>query len=130
MKNPRPSVGARLVALLLKTKKSKRTKYGNLKVHSEEGVFDSQAEYRRWGELRLLEDAGKIVDLKRQVRMPLQVGEIRIGTYIADFVYLAPTDGSLKQVVEDVKGHRTQLYFWKKKHFEAQYGFPITEVIA
>jgi hypothetical protein len=31
-------------------------------------------------------------------------------------------------VVEDVKGMRTPMYRWKKKHVEAQYGITITEV--
>lgn len=31
-------------------------------------------------------------------------------------------------VIEDVKGVKTALYLWKKKHVEAQYGITITEV--
>jgi hypothetical protein len=31
-------------------------------------------------------------------------------------------------VVEDVKGFKTELYRWKKKHVEAQYGIEIVEI--
>ena len=33
-----------------------------------------------------------------------------------------------RRVVEDVKGFKTPLYRWKKKHVEAQYGITVTEV--
>lgn len=127
------SVGARLVALLGKGRgKPAKAKYGNQKVHTDEGVFDSKAEYARWQDLQLLVKAGKIYNLKRQVRYPLHAcststGEaVKVGDYVADFIYTS----SEGLVVEDVKGHRTQLYAWKARHFEAEYGFAITEVKA
>lgn len=76
-------------------------------------VFDSQKEYIRWCNLRLLERAGKITDLKRQIPyelIPKQDGE-RACTYVADFVYYE--DGNL--VVEDCKGFRTEAYRIKRK---------------
>ena len=76
-------------------------------------VFDSQKEYNRWCNLRLLERAGKISDLKRQVSyelIPKQNGE-RACSYVADFVY--NEDG--KTVVEDCKGFRTEGYKIKRK---------------
>lgn len=91
-----------------------RNKYGAKKVVSPEGqVFDSRKEYNRWCNLRLLERAGKISDLKRQVPyelIPKQVGE-RACSYIADFQYYQ--DGNL--VVEDCKGYRTEGYRIKRK---------------
>ena len=90
------------------------SKYGNRKIKAPEGqVFDSVKEFHRWGCLRLLERAGKIKDLKRQVKyelIPKQNGE-RACTYVADFVYYE--DGKL--VVEDSKGHKTEAYKIKKK---------------
>ena len=47
-----------------------------------------------------------------------------IGRYRADFAYQT-TDGT---IIEDVKGVRTALYTWKKKHVEAEYGVRIVEV--
>ena len=63
--------------------------------------------------LRLLERAGKIKDLKRQVKyelIPKQDGE-RACTYIADFTYYE--NGKL--VVEDCKGCQTEVFKIKKK---------------
>ena len=89
-------------------------KYGARKMKSPDGqVFDSVKEFHRWGCLRLLERAGKIKDLKRQVKyelIPKQEGE-RACTYIADFTYYE--DGKL--VVEDCKGCQTEVFKRKKK---------------
>jgi hypothetical protein len=89
-------------------------KYGARKLKAPDGqVFDSVKEYHRWGCLRLLERAGRISDLKRQVKyelIPKQNGE-RACYYIADFTYYE--DGKL--VVEDCKGFRTDAYKIKKK---------------
>lgn len=89
-------------------------KYSAKKVTAPDGqVFDSKMEYHRWCELKLLERAGKISDLQRQVKyevIPKQDGE-RACTYVADFVYRQ--DG--KTVVEDCKGFRTEAYKIKRK---------------
>ena len=91
-----------------------RNKYGAKTVKAPDGqVFDSQKEYNRWCELRLLERFGKISDLRRQVSyelIPKQAGE-RACKYVADFVY--QKDG--KTVVEDAKGCRTDAYKIKRK---------------
>ena len=90
------------------------SKYGNRKIKAPDGqVFDSVKEFHRWGCLRLLERAGKIKDLKRQVKyelIPKQEGE-RACTYIADFTYYE--NGKL--VVEDCKGYATEAFKLKKK---------------
>ena len=91
-----------------------RNKYGARKVKAPDGqVYDSVKEYHRYGCLRLLERAGKISDLKRQVKfelIPKQEGE-RACYYIADFTYYE--DGKL--VAEDCKGYATDLFKLKKK---------------
>lgn len=91
-----------------------RNKYGARKVTAPDGqVFDSQKEYNRWCNLRLLERAGRISGLQRQVKyelIPKQDGE-RACSYVADFVY--NEDG--KTVVEDCKGFRTEGYKVKRK---------------
>ena len=64
-------------------------KYGNTKVEVDGMPFDSKREAARWRELRMLERAGEISDLRRQVRyelVPKLPGE-RPVDYIADFVY-------------------------------------------
>lgn len=84
--------------------------------------FDSKLEAGRFGSLKLMERAGAISHLMRQVRFPLLVGGVKIGDYVADFTYL---DGSHTQVIEDAKGVLTPLCRWKLKHMEAQ-GNPVT----
>ena len=102
------------------------SKYGNRKLTAPDGQkFDSVKEYHRWGCLRLLERAGAISDLKRQVKyemIPKQIGE-RACSYIADFTYMQ--DGKL--VVEDCKGMKTDVYKIKKKLMLWVHGIRIKE---
>ncbi len=105
-------------------------------------LFASQAECRRYAELKMLEKAGVIWDLELQPRFPLSVPSTtgwaaialtstfdgRIGEYRADFKYHDQT--TIPYVVEDVKGVRTALYAWKKRHVERQYGIVIREIRA
>ena len=101
-------------------------KYKNRRLTAPDGqVFDSVKEYHRWGCLRLLERAGAIKDLKRQVKyelIPKQSGE-RACNYIADFTYIE--NGEL--VVEDVKGVKTEVYKIKKKLMLWVHGIRIKE---
>lgn len=109
-------------------------KYGAKKVVTPEGVFDSIREHRRWCELNLLERAGKIRDLRRQVKyvlIPAQrdsSGKLleRELSYVADFVYF---DNSLcEEVVEDAKGYKVDVYRLKKKLLLWIHGIRIKEV--
>lgn len=102
-------------------------KYGAKKVKAPDGqVFDSTQEFQRYGVLRLLERAGKISNLRRQVSfelIPKQEGE-RACTYIADFVY---TDANGDLIVEDSKGFRTDAYKIKRKLMLWVHGIRIKE---
>ena len=103
-------------------------KYGAKKIKDPATgfVFDSKAEFIRWCELRILERAGKISDLQRQVKyelIPKQKGE-RACTYLADFVY-KDSDGNT--VVEDTKGVRTDAYRIKRKLMLWVHGIRIKE---
>lgn len=67
-------------------------------------TFDSKTEAKRWAQLRMLERAGHISGLRRQVPFPLMtVGReglaCRFADYIADFVY---TENG-ERVIEDSK---------------------------
>ncbi len=102
------------------------SKYKNRKTVVDGISFDSKKEAARWRELKLLERAGAIADLRRQVRYELirkQEGE-RAVTYIADFVY---TENG-ETVVEDAKGVRTQAYVLKRKLMLERHGIRIREV--
>lgn len=104
-------------------------KYGAKRTVVDGITFASQKEARRYQELRLLEKAGEIQGLELQPRFPLEVptagDDTPIGEYRADFAYRERRRG---YVVEDVKGFKTPLYKWKKKHVEAQYGITIVEI--
>jgi hypothetical protein len=91
--------------------------------------FASKAEARRYGELLLMEREGEIMDIRLQPRFPLLVNSVKVGTYVADFMYLIPGQPPVS-VVEDVKGAKTPVYRLKKKIVEAQYGIEIQEVSA
>nr|DAL45603.1 MAG TPA_asm: Endonuclease [Caudoviricetes sp.] len=79
--------------------------------------FDSAKEAKRYVKLRDMQDAGRIQGLRLQVPFEILPSfecdgvKYRGMRYIADFVYYR--DG--KQVVEDVKGIKTQEYRLKKK---------------
>ena len=122
-------------------------KYHN-KIVTVDGIkFQSQKEAVRYQELRLLERAGVISDLRRQVKyilIPVQRAEssetFKKGSkkglpkpgkileqecsYIADFVYLE----NGHTVVEDAKGMRTKEYVIKRKLMLMNYGIRIREV--
>lgn len=92
-------------------------------------IFDSGSEARRWAELRLLEAAGEIQNLRRQPKFVLQnkfkcpwTGKtIRELTYTGDFAY---TENG-HEVIEDAKGKTAPLtqqfeVRWKLARFQNQ----------
>jgi hypothetical protein len=124
----------------LLAKQQPRSKYNARKTTVDNIVFDSAKEATRYGELKVLEQAGEIWDLELQPRYPLRVlstsGQLGqasavlagtfddvIGEWRGDFRYR--TDAGI--VVEDVKGFKTALYKWKKRHVERQYHIQILE---
>lgn len=122
--------------------KPKNRKYGNRKAEVDGIAFDSKKEARRWRELTLLQEVGKISDLRRQVKYTLIPAQREPDTkgkrggiikgkllerevaYYADFVYIA--DG--RTVVEDTKGVRTPEYIIKRKLMLWRYGLRIKEI--
>ena len=113
-------------------------KYRNQKVVTPHGTFDSKREYRRYQELLLLQRAGKISELRRQVKYELLPSQRLNGKcverplyYIADFVY---TKDNGEVVVEDVKGYRDPAsagyakYVIKRKLMLYRYGIRVREV--
>jgi hypothetical protein len=100
------------------------SKYHNTKTEIDGITFDSKAEARRYVELVMLERAGEITKLRRQVRYPLMVNDLLVAIYIADFVYF---EGG-RETVEDCKGFLTSTYRLKKKLMKAVWGIEIREV--
>lgn len=121
----------------------KGNKYGNHKIIVGKTVYDSQAEAIRGEELRALEAAGEIYNLRRQVpfellpaqREPDKTGKRggkikgklieRAVSYVADFVYITK-DGD--EIVEDVKGMRTKEYILKRKMMLYFHGIHVVEI--
>ena len=48
-----------------KVAKEPKRKYGNKKVKTDEGTFDSKGEWSRWQQLKMMERAGAISDKRR-----------------------------------------------------------------
>lgn len=121
-----------------------RNKYGARQVTKNGMVFDSKREARRDTELRLLQSAGEIKELKRQVKfalIPAQREPDKTGPrggiirgkvieravdYIADFVYIDAKTG--ETIVEDTKGMRTKDYIIKRKLMLYVHGIRIREI--
>ena len=111
------------------------SKYKSKKVTVNGITFDSKKEGNRYLELTLLEKAGKIKDLKCQVKyvlIPSQKidGKVveRPCTYVADFVYTQGDD----VIVEDVKGYRKgtaySVFTIKRKLLLKEHGLRIKEI--
>jgi len=107
---------------------NKKAKYRNKKTEVNGVTFDSAGEAKRYQELLLMEKAGIISDLQRQVKFvltPKQEGE-RESSYLADFVYLENGE----RVVEDYKGMKTDAYILKRKFMLFFHGIRIREISA
>lgn len=106
----------------------KRNKYGARR----SGGYDSRKEHSRANELKLMQRAGLISNLREQVKyvlIPAQrdsSGKLleRECAYYADFVY----DRDGVTVVEDTKGFRTPEYKIKRKLMLRVHGISITEL--
>lgn len=107
------------------------SKYNAKKAVFNNAQYDSRKEAKRAKELYLLERAGQISGLQRQVRYTLIPSQYINGkcvergvTYVADFVYTQ--DG--ETIVEDVKGFKTPEYIIKRKLMLREHGIRIKEV--
>lgn len=106
----------------------KRNKYGAKKT----GGHASQKEHERANELKLMQRAGLISNLREQVKFVLiptqrdHDGNLleKECSYYADFVY----DKNGVTVVEDTKGFRTTEYKLKRKLMLYVHGISIKEI--
>jgi hypothetical protein len=95
-------------------------KYHAQAVEIDGHKFPSQHEADRYCELKLLERAGAITNLRMQVRYTLEEGRrLKNGKwllkreYVSDFEY----DEGNRHIIEDAKGMRTREYKRKIKEF-------------
>ena len=98
-------------------------KYRNRKIVVDNIRFDSNLEANKYQELKLLQKAKQISNLKLQVPFVLQESFKKNGKtyqairYIADFVY----EEKGQTIVEDTKGMKTETFKIKQKLFEYKY---------
>lgn len=90
-----------------KPRATKQSKMRNKRVQTPQGAFSSVREWRRYGELLLLEKSGVIElgTLRRQEKFAIDVEDVHICYYISDFSYRLTKglpNGDCFQV-EDVK---------------------------
>ncbi len=107
-------------------------KYGARRTNVGGVNLDSKREAKRWAELQLLQRAGEIADLDRQVPVelhgrdgPLLTPTGRVKRYVADFRYTDLRTGLT--IWEDAKGFPTPEYKLKKAVLAAQ-GIEVQEV--
>ena len=98
-------------------------KYKNRKIVVDNIKFESNLEAERYRQLKLLQRAKQISNLRLQVPFLLQESFKKNGkthreiNYIADFVY----EENGQTVVEDTKGICTEVFKIKRKLFEYKY---------
>ncbi len=93
-------------------------KYHNVKTEYKGELYDSKKEASYAWELAQRLRSKKIKGYERQVRIPLDVNNIRIGVYVADFV-VTHLDDTLE--IQEVKGMRTTVFNLKWKLVGAIY---------
>ena len=110
-----------------------RTKYPRAsKYHAvRSNGYASKREAQRGFELELLEREGEIKNLRKQVSFVLlppapEWGFSRPLRYVADFVYDGPN--GIGEIVEDVKGMKTDVYKIKHRLMRQLLGVQITEI--
>ena len=115
-----------------KIKNREGQKYHSSKACVDGIIFDSKKEAERYQELLLLEKAGDISNLQRQVPFELIPSQKRNGKvversckYVADFCY---TDKNGNSIVEDTKGFHTKDYIIKRKLMLEKFDIIISEI--
>lgn len=133
--NTKPATSA-IAALRRRATPRKANKYGAKAVTINGRAYRSKRELKRHTELQLLERAGLITDLRREVPFELLGSQRRDDgsveqpvTYVADYVYRDREKGG-QLVVEDVKSKatRTRDYVIKRKLMLREHGITVREI--
>lgn len=121
------SINRVALAKSMVSRRKRKNKYGAMRTIVDGLKFDSRGECDRWLQLKLLERAGEICGLRRQVKFPLYAwtpsGKEQIGTYAADFQYRDMRTN--REVTEDFKGCITAEFRRTQKLMRANYGIEI-----
>lgn len=101
-----------------------KSKYRAVRTEVDGIKFASRKEAKRYGELKMLQIAGEISELRLQVPYELNPNGSFSYRYFADFEYI--TKGGVK-ITEDVKGFRNATYKKKAKLMLKVHGIKIKE---
>ena len=108
-----------------------KSKYSNVRTTINGETFDSASEAERFRQLVLLQKAGRIRELTRQVSFVLAPAVVINGarkralTYRADFGYVDVSTGA--RIVEDRKGALTDVYKLKRHLMKSVHNIDILE---
>lgn len=110
--------------------KNKRSKYNAKPVIDNDGIrHASKKQARRWRDLKTLQRAGEISNLKREITIPLVVNGIKICSYRVDHTYNLKSG---QGVLEDVKGLKAgvsyRLFKIKANLVKAIHGIEVQEI--
>lgn len=106
-----------------KPKKKSKSKFGNKKINVNGILYHSKGEYARECALNTQQKAGIIKDLKRQVTFSLDVNDVHVCKYVADWSYTI-VKGDVR-VIEDFKGVKTEGFILKSKLMKACHGIDV-----
>lgn len=114
-------------------KKTKSSKFNNVKSEIDGYKFDSKKESEFYGSLKIKKQAGLIKDFKMQVPYEIIINNIRIANYFLDFL-VENNDGTIEYI--DIKGKdkktnkfiKTGVFALKKRLVEAIYGIKISMI--
>lgn len=102
-----------------------KSKYGNKPTKVSEGTADSKGEAKRFEDLKLLQLAGEIKNLKFHPKFDIEINGVKICSYEADSSYYDLR--RLAHIVEDAKGCRTEAFKLKKRLMLAIHGIDVEE---
>lgn len=114
-------------------KKTKSSKFNNVKSEIDGYKFDSKKESEFYGSLKIKKQAGLIKGFKMQVPYEIIINNIRIANYFLDFL-VENNDGTIEYI--DIKGKdkktnkfiKTGVFALKKRLVEAIYGIKISMI--
>lgn len=109
--------------------RGRHSKFNAIPDRCREGVMhQSKLETKRCNELHLMQRGGLIRDLEAhpQPRFGFVVNDVKVCSYLSDFRYFDEQLG--REVVEDTKGFRSDVFRIKKKLMLACFGIEVEEV--
>jgi hypothetical protein len=111
-----------------KREAAKGSKFGAIPTTNAQGEkFRSQLESTYYDRMKLLKQAGEVLDFQREVRFELIVNDIFICAYICDYI-VTWKDGRVEHIDCKSAATMTQVYKLKKQLMLACHGITLVEV--